>query len=856
MSHSLTSYASDEGRSILTLYIDYRGDKMSIIVILSKIFVGLLTAYLVDSFALPFEGLYKLDIIHYNDFHARYEETSVETPTCRFNNGSCLGGFPRLYNEIMELRRQKPDSLLLNAGDSFQGTYWYTLLKWNITQEFMNLLPHDAHAVGNHEFDDGPEGLAPYFAALKAPVVAANMDVSKEPSLQGLFKRHVIVKRKGRKIGIIGLITTDTKTLSSPGNVVFTDPMEATDREVEILTEKGVDIIIILSHCGLDIDKQIANKHGKHVDIIVGGHSHSLLWNGPSPSGEDVAGPYPVFIETTDDKKHQVLIVQASAFTKYMGNLTVYFDYLGRYVKWDGGPVFLDRSIPEDPEIKKKLIPYAKLVHDAENVPIGKSLNDLRFQDCVFGECALGDLLVDALVDYAKANIKTDYNYLAFIQRGNIKSCIPNGEVTKGTIFDLLPFNDRIETFELQGNYLREALERSVSDAWDTNPFKGPWVLQVSGLNVTYNISMPEGQRIVKVTIGDGSELNDDAYYQVTAPAYLADGGDGFLMFKAGKRNVKVIGRDEKTIGNHDFDDGPLGLAPYLSSLKAPVVAANMKSNKEPLLQKLYDPYVILERGARKIGIIGLITPDTKTLSFTGNVEFTDPHEATIHEAQKLTKLGVDIIVLLSHCGYDVDVALAREHGQYVDVIVGGHSHRDESFVKPYLTIIKPDADKKKQVVVVQAFAFTKILGNLSVFFDVNGNVVEWEGAPITLDKSIPEDGAIKEKLAPYADLVHKAENMPVGEIKSTLDYRDCARGECKLGNLLTDALNHWTRQIIKSKYDCISFVQRSNINAILPQGQTFEMKGKHILKILERSVTDLSSLDPVEGPWILQVSE
>lgn len=66
-------------------------------------------------------------------------------------------------------------------------------------------------AIGNHEFDDGPEGLAPYLTALKAPVVAANMDVSKEESLQGLFKPHIIVERKGRKIGIIGLITTETK---------------------------------------------------------------------------------------------------------------------------------------------------------------------------------------------------------------------------------------------------------------------------------------------------------------------------------------------------------------------------------------------------------------------------------------------------------------------------------------------------------------------------------------------------------------------------------------------------------------------------------------------------------------------
>ncbi|XP_072934335.1 apyrase-like isoform X2 [Epargyreus clarus] len=507
------------------------------------------------------EGVYKLNIIHYNDFHARFEETAVETPTCRFNNNSCLGGFPRLYHEIQVLREEKPDSLLLNAGDSFQGTYWYTLLKWNVTQEFMNLLPHDAHAIGNHEFDDGPEGLAPYLSALKAPVIAANMDTTNEPILQGLYKPHVIVERHGRKIGLIGLITTDTKVLSTAGNVTFTDPREATAREAKALTEKGVDIIIVLSHCGLEMDKEIARDFGENVDIIVGGHSHSLLWNGPSPSNETVEGPYPVFIQTTADKKHKVLIVQASAFTKYMGNLSVYFDYKGDYVEWDGGPLFLDRSVPEDGDIKARLAPYAKLVHDAENEPVGETKTSLFFEDCVTGECALGDLLVDSSVEYGKQKFKSSLDYLAFIQRGNIKSSILSGTITKGTIFELLPFFDRVQTFELQGKYVLEALEHSVTSAWAYGPFKGPYLLQVSGLKVTYDLTQPEGHRVTSVHVGkNDTPLDPEKSYQVIAPAFLADGGDGFTMFKNGKRNTQVIGRDQIMLEEYIKKHSPLNV--------------------------------------------------------------------------------------------------------------------------------------------------------------------------------------------------------------------------------------------------------------------------------------------------------
>ncbi|XP_049699209.2 apyrase [Helicoverpa armigera] len=512
-----------------------------------------------NGFALPFEGLYKLDIIHYNDFHARFEETSVDTPTCRYNNNSCIGGFPRLYQEIHTLLEEKPDSIVLNAGDSFQGTYWYTLLKWNVTQEFMNLIPHDAHAIGNHEFDDGPEGLAPYLSALKAPVLAANMDTTEEPVLQGLYKPHHIVERKGRKIGLIGLITPDTAKLSSPGKVKFTDPKAAAKREAKILYEKGVDIIILLSHCGLEIDKEIAKDFAEHIDIIVGGHTHSLLWNGDAPSGEPVAGPYPVFIESTENKKHQVLIVQASAFTKYMGNLTVYFDFRGDYVKWEGNPLFLDRSIPEDQTIKEKLAPYAKMVHEAENVPVGSTENTMRFDDCVFGECTIGDMLVDAQLEFAKKTASSNHQLVSFIQRGNIKSSIMQGIITEGSIFELLPFNDRVELFELQGKYVRLALERSVSDAWGFSPFKGPWLLQVAGLQVTYNVTMPEGNRITSVLVGEQSTpLDDEEIYWVTAPAYLSDGGDGFSMFRDGKQNSKDIGRDQKILEQYIRAHSPL----------------------------------------------------------------------------------------------------------------------------------------------------------------------------------------------------------------------------------------------------------------------------------------------------------
>lgn len=119
-------------------------------------------------------------------------------------------------------------------------------------------------------------------------------------------------------------------------------------REAERLKEQGVDIIIVLSHCGLDVDKRIAETAAPYVDVIVGGHSHTFMYS--AEEGESAPGPdivkdaYPAVIETNG---HKVLIVQASAYVKYVGDITVYFDKNGRVAKWEGQPAYLDSHVPQ-----------------------------------------------------------------------------------------------------------------------------------------------------------------------------------------------------------------------------------------------------------------------------------------------------------------------------------------------------------------------------------------------------------------------------------------------------------------------------------------------------------------------------
>lgn len=113
--------------------------------------------------------------------------------------------------------------------------------------------------------------------------------------------------------------------------------------ESEKLTNDGVDIIVVLSHSGIDVDLKIAQEAGSNIDIVVGGHTHTLMYNGDPPTADESFYGYPTVVEQTDG--HKVLVVQASSFAKYVGDLTVHFDEAGEVVQWIGQPIFLEPNV-------------------------------------------------------------------------------------------------------------------------------------------------------------------------------------------------------------------------------------------------------------------------------------------------------------------------------------------------------------------------------------------------------------------------------------------------------------------------------------------------------------------------------
>ncbi|MDP5336595.1 MAG: metallophosphoesterase, partial [Paracoccaceae bacterium] len=229
---------------------------------------------------------YTLHILHVNDLHSRIEPINRFDSTCSAADeaeGKCFGGVARLATKVTELRdalrAQGQNVILLDAGDQFQGSLMYTTYNGAVEAEFMQAIGFDAMAVGNHEFDDGPAGLAAFLDKVGFPVISGNIDVSRSNLLAGRVADHVILEVGGHRIGIVSALATDTVETSSPGDdVIFADEAASLAVDVAALEAQGVDKIIALTHVGLPRDLDLAARV-PGLDAIVGGHSHTLMSN-------------------------------------------------------------------------------------------------------------------------------------------------------------------------------------------------------------------------------------------------------------------------------------------------------------------------------------------------------------------------------------------------------------------------------------------------------------------------------------------------------------------------------------------------------------------------------------------------
>ena len=490
---------------------------------------------------------YTLHIIHINDLHSRIQPINRYDSTCNAEDdaaGECFGGVARVKTMIDGLRAELDGQnvIVVDAGDQFQGSPFFTTYAGEAAAEFMNEIGFDAMAAGNHEFNNGPAGLASFINQVDFPVISGNLDLSGNNDLNGKLLNSVVLEVGGEKIGLVSALTTDTAEISSPGSsVVFMDEIESLQQDVADMEAAGVDKIIALTHVGLVKDLEIAQDVAG-VDAVVGGHSHTLLSN-----SEEGADAYPLI------NASGVPVVQAYAYSKYVGHLTLTFDDDGNVTASAGESKLLDASVAPDAAVAARVAELGAPIEAMQQEVIGFSENavegDRSF--CRAEECEMGNLVSAAILD----RVKDQGIQIVFQNGGGLRASLDAGDVTMGEVLTVLPFQNTLATFQLNGAGVLEALENGVSRIEDGSG-RFP---QVGGLKYTFDAAAEVGSRISDVMVEmDGAfmPLEADKVYGIASNNFMRGGGDGYSVF------------EEKGMNAYDF-------GPDLADVVAEYIAAN-----------------------------------------------------------------------------------------------------------------------------------------------------------------------------------------------------------------------------------------------------------------------------------------
>lgn len=478
----------------------------------------------VGSFVSPASFAWDLTILHVNDVHSAAAGVNDRGPV--YDDTDAVGGLARVKafvaDEKTKAKVQGKAVLALDAGDFWQGTHFFRTGGMPWAREAMRRMPLDAVTLGNHEFDLGCETLGQYVKELPFPVLAANLEKNPACPLSTAPLPSTVVKDfDGVKVGVIGLANDEGKDISEAcPNTDFANRTKALERAAAELEKAGVTHIIAVTHVGYEADQALA-RAVPAIDVIVGGHTHSVL--GDHPHSE---GPYPTVIAHDDGSK--TLVVQAGRSTRYLGRLTVSFDDAGRIVQFRGDLEELVPSLRRDEAIHEFVVRSLEAIRADQERFVGVNTSTLPdgLDPCREGDCLSGMATADAFLAWGRSRGAV----AAILNGGAVRAAMPIGPVTHADLLDIHPFGNRIQVADVSGAVLREALEHGLSEP----NVIGPRLLQTAGLRYRLNPSAPVGKRIVSAEIrtkeGIWAPILPENIYRIVTIAYLLGGGDHFSM--------------------------------------------------------------------------------------------------------------------------------------------------------------------------------------------------------------------------------------------------------------------------------------------------------------------------------------
>jgi len=397
-----------------------------------------------------------------------------------------VGGSAQLAGYLKAHGRDDDHVLVINGGDDFQGTPISSITSGWSQVELMNLLNPDAMVLGNHEFDYGTDTLRHYLRRMEFPILAANLFDS---TTGRTFAPPYVVRKAGvLRIGIIGLLPPDLEILTLKGNlrkmaVLNTDSV-LNVYIPQLKADEKVDLIVIASHMGVEQDTALAARRND-IDIIVGGHSHTALFE-------------PL-------KKNRTIVVQAGTRGRYLGELRLNVDVVGDSVLSYSGRLIETRNgvHSPDPAIAATVDRFEKLVDTELSAVIGTLA--ASWTRSWSSESNIGNWVADAFRAYAGTDI-------AFMNSGGLRKDVEAGQITKRDIWELSPFGNTLVTFSVRGDSLWRMME------WQAAR-KGE-LMQVSGMAYTFDPEQPFGQMLRSVRVG-GNEIDPTRSYTIVTNKFV-----------------------------------------------------------------------------------------------------------------------------------------------------------------------------------------------------------------------------------------------------------------------------------------------------------------------------------------------
>jgi len=500
----------------------------------------------------------------------------VETPPGG-GEGVLWGGLPAFAAYVEALREKHPGRVIVvDAGDMWQGTLESNMFEGEAMVRGYNMIGYAAAAVGNHEFDYGPAGPDAIartegqdeLGAVKRnaqiatfPFLSANMLEKATRRTPDWVERYTIVRAGAARVGIIGLSTPDTPNVTMASNVVdlmFTDPVSATVRTAAELRALGVDAVVVVAHMGgrcakLHDPSDLASCEPNHeamelleklpagtIDAYFAGHTHSQMRhyvNGvPAAQGAPFSREFStidLWIDTAKDRVVKSEIRPHTMICAFVYEGTEQCDPRNA----PKGAALVPRAfggvgVVADARVSRAIEPYLRRVAAKRDEKVG-IVAAAPFPRTMTGESPLGVLISDALREYASSDF-------AFMNSGGIRAELPAKELTYAEIFAVSPFDNFPAIVTMSGAEIIETLRLTSTGV------RG--LMQVSGLRYAIDAAKDndkpaaERNKIVSVTLADGTPLQPDKLYTVAMPDFIAAGGDNTqaVMTKIPRERINI----------------------------------------------------------------------------------------------------------------------------------------------------------------------------------------------------------------------------------------------------------------------------------------------------------------------------